>query len=398
MPAAPVVAIEVGTTKVVAVVGEMRDDGRLLFSGLGEHASKGVRKGEVIDLANAVVCVRGALQAAEESGQVTIREAHLALSGAHIQSQVTRGSIRVANPHEITRADIEQVMDLARAINLPPDREIIHTICQYFRIDDQKFVTNPEGLAGAKLSLDMLALHGVRTRLQNTVKVVESVPMDVADVAFSGLCAALAVLTPEQKETGVIVIDIGGGTTDFVAYIGKSLAIAGSLSVGGDHVTNDIALAFSVSMRQAESLKTETGSAVIEKVAPELTVELPPETGFPGRSVALSALHTVINARMDEIFRMVKAQLAQFDLQHQTGAGVALTGGGARMKGIVELAEEVFGLPCMVGRPVDADGITVLLDGPEYAAPVGMIRYGVRSVERATSSGFGGFISKIFKR
>ena len=377
MPLPPVVALEVGTSKVVAVVGEMREDGRLLITGMGEHVSKGVRKGEIVDLDNAVVCVRGALHAAEESGQVTIRRVHVAMSGGHIQSHVTRGSSCVLRPDgEITDVDIEEVIEMAKAVNLPSDREMLHTICQHFCVDDQQYVTNPRGLTGAKLTLNMLAVHGVRSRLHNTVKVVHSVPMEVQDVAFSGLCAGLAVLTPEQKEIGAVVIDLGGGTTSYVAHADKVLAAAGVIGVGGDHITNDISLAFNISLRHADLLKLEDGSAVVDPAHRARRVKVPEEVGFPEQSVGLGALHIVINARIRETLEIIKARLDSCEISSRFGAGVILTGGGARLGGVADVAAQVFGLPCRIGRASDVDGLAAAIEGPEYAAAIGMVRYG----------------------
>ena len=380
----PIVALEIGTTKTVALVGEMRDDGNIMVTGMGEHPTTGVRKGEVTDLENALVCARAALHAAEESGQVTIRQVHLALSGGHIQSLVNRGSAPVLDPNgEITDEDVNQVMNIARAINLPPDREVLHTICQEFYIDDQEKVVRPEGLEGAKLSVDMLALFGVRVRLRNTVKVVRSVPMGVQDVAFSGLCSALAVLTPEQKEAGVLLIDLGGGTTDYVAYATNTLAAAGALGIGGDHVTNDVAMAFSIPVRQAEALKRESGSAVIDLSARSRRISLPSEVGFSAKTISLHALQTVVHARMDEILCMIRTRIEPENLLHHIGAGVVLTGGGARMKEITTLAEKIFGLPCSVGAPRGVSGLAAAIAGPEYATPIGLVRYGFKAAAQA---------------
>jgi len=400
MSVPPIVALEIGTSKVIALVGEMREGGHIMITGMGRHPSSGVRKGEIIDLENAVVCVRSVLEAAEESGKVAIRQVHLAVSGGHIQSLVNRGTVPVLDRDgEITQEDIDQVMEVARAINLPPDRDILHTICQHFCIDDQERVLRPEGMEGAKLSMDMLVLHGVRNRLRNTVKVVRSVPMDVQDVAFSGLCSALAVLTPEQKTSGVVVIDMGGGTTDYLAYAGNVVAAAGVLGMGGDHVTNDIALSFNIPLSQAERLKQESGCAVMEAASASQWVALPPEVGFPGRSVSVRSLNTVINTRTDEILGMIRNCLEKENILHQLGAGVVLTGGGSHQKGIARLAEKIFGLPCSIGKPRNVSGLATATEGPEYATCVGMVQYGFRTLlGQRRVSGLGSWLKGLFGR
>lgn len=383
----PIVALEIGTSKVLALVGELREDGHVMITGMGEHPSTGVRKGEIIDLENAVICVRSALQAAEESGKVTIRQVHLAVSGGHIQSMVNRGAAPVLDKDGgVTEEDVEQVMEVARAVNLPPERDILHTICQHFCIDGQERVIKPEGMEGAKLSLDMLVLHGVRTRLRNTIKVVRSVPIDVQDVAFSGLCSALSVLTAEQKKSGAVVIDLGGGTSDYLAYAGNIVAVAGALGVGGDHISNDITLGFNIPMKQAEALKRESGCALPDTSNASQKITLPAELGFPGRSVSLKAIHTVISARIDEILGMIKKRLENEGILHHVGAGIVLTGGGSDLKGITELAERVFGLPCSIGRPRNISGLTVPTEGAEYATCSGLIQYGFKTANERESS------------
>jgi len=375
----PVVALEIGTSKVVALVGEMRNDGHIMITGIGEHPSVGVRKGEITDLENAAVCVRAALALAEESSRVAIRQVHLAVSGGHIQSVVNRGTVPVQDPEHIIRAeDVEQVKEVARAVNLPVDRAVLHTISQHYHVDDQGAVLNPEGLEGARLALDMLVLHGLRARVRNAMRVVASIPIEVEDVAFGGLCAALAVLTPEQKKAGVVLIDCGGGTTDYWAYAGGVVAAAGSLGVGGDHVTNDIMMAFNIPASQAEVLKRQSGSALVKAAGAGQRVALPAEVGFAGRSVSLRALHTVMHARMDEILGAIRRRLDQQGLLRNVGAGVVLTGGGALMKNVTELAQRIFGLPCAIGRPRNVAGLATPTEGPEYATVCGLLQYGFR--------------------
>jgi cell division protein FtsA len=396
----PVVALEIGTTKVLAFVGEIREDGHVMITGMGEHPSAGVRKGEVIDLENAVTCVRSVLAAAEETGKVSIRQVHLALSGGHIQTLVSRGMVPVrSKTGEITESDIEQVREVAKAVNLPADREIVHSIGQHYRIDDQEGVVRPDGMEGAKLSLDMLVLHGIRGRMHNVAKVVKNVPVEVQDVGFSGLCSALSVLTPEQKKSGVIVIDIGGGTTDYVVYADDVVAAAGALGIGGDHITNDIALAFNIPTSQTESLKREHGSAVVEPGAGSHKVDVPADVGFPGRSVSVKSLNTVINARVDEVLGTVKRRIEKDNLLRYVGAGVVLTGGVANMKGMTQLAEKVFRLPCSIGRPRNISGLALAASGPEYATCSGLVQLGFKQMaEKQQTQSFGDWLMGILGR
>lgn len=387
MAAAPVVGLEIGTTKVIALVGELRDDGVIMVTGMGERPSAGVRKGEIIDFENAAVCVKSVLAMAEERSNVAVREVLLAVTGGHLQGMINRGTVPVFDKDgEISADDIEEVMDVARAVNLPPEREVLHTISQYFYIDQDRPVINPEGMEGAQLSVDMLVIHGVRNRLNNTVRVAKSIPVDVQDVACSGLCSALSVLTAEQKKSGVVVIDIGGGVTDFVVYAEGVVAAASVLAVGGDHVTNDIAVGFGIPTAQAEQLKKENGSVHPRPTVDEPQVALPPEGGFPGRSVSVASLNAIMHARVEETLAMVKRRLEKDDLLHHLGAGVVLTGGGAYTTGIVNLAEAVFGLPASIGRPRNISGLASATSGPEYATASGLVHYGFKTVRNQSKA------------
>ena len=379
----PVVALEVGTSKVVALVGELRDDGHIVIIGMGEHPSSGIRKGEITDFNNALTCVKSALASAEETGQVAIHQVHLALSGAHLQSTVNRGNIPILNPAEgVGPEDVEQLTAVARAVSLPAERQILHSVGQVFYVDGER-VANPVGFECATLALDMLILHAKSNHIRNSVRLLRDIPMDVSDVAFSGLCSALAVLTPEQKEGGALVIDLGGGTTSYVAYAAGIFAAAGSLGLGGDHVTNDIALAFNIPRSQADRLKCTAGSVIAEDSQRGQRVELPPEVGYPGRSVSLAGLHNVMHLRMTEILQIILRDIERLGLHHQIGAGVVLTGGGAHMKGMIRLAERIFRAPCMVGRPMGFSGLTAVTERPEYATAAGLIRYGFKNARVA---------------
>jgi cell division protein FtsA len=218
--------------------------------------------------------------------------------------------------------------------------------------------------------------------------VIRSVPIGVQDVAFSGLCSALSVLTAEQKKSGVLVIDLGGGTTDFLSYAGSVVAAGGVLGVGGDHITNDIALAFNIPVAQAERLKCEAGSALVSAGGNDKRIPLPPEGGFPGRQVSLKSLHTVINARVDEILAAVLTAVERMGVSGPLGAGVVLTGGGAHLKGVCALAEQVFGVPCSIGRPRNITGLATATEGPEYATCSGLAQYGFRTAQDQQRGGF----------
>lgn len=381
MGLAPIVALEIGTSKVVALVGELREENHIVITGMGEHSSSGVRKGEMVDFENARICVKAALADAEETAQVAIHQVHLALCGGNIQSLVNRGTIPITDSKDgVTRDDVEQVTELARSVTLPPDRQILHSIGQIFYVDGQR-VARPEHFDCSTLALDMLLLHAQNNHLRNTVRLLrDDMDIDVADTAFGGLCSALAVLTPEQKEGGVLVIDLGGGTTTFTAYAGGIFAAAGAYAIGGDHVTNDIALAFNIPRTQAEHLKKTEGVALAESQPnrPQ-RIALPAEVGYPGRNVSLPGLQTVINLRMTELFQLILKDIERRGISHQIGAGVVLTGGGSQMKGLIKLAERIFRTPCMVGRPIGFSGLAAATEKPECSTTAGLLRYAFKN-------------------
>lgn len=370
-----VVALELGTTKVRALVGEAREDNHLMVLGLGECPSRGVRKSEIIDFDAALDCAKDALAQAEANANVGIKQVCLLVSGANLRALVNRGSIPLLDGGEITRDDIDHVLETARSINLQGDCEILHSICQHFEVDDQKGIVNPEGLEGSKLAADMLILYAPRTWLRNLIKVAKSATVDVQDVAASGLCAALAVLSHEDKQQGAVVIDLGGGSTNYVAYAGQAIAAAGSFAVGGDHLTNDLARGLKITLPQAERLKEEFGSAVIDLPHRGQHVELTSESAGRGRYVRLGDLQTITHLRMEETLTLVRDELERRDLLPYLGRGVILTGGGAYLQHLPELAEKVFNLPCQLGRPKDVSGLAIATDGPEYASTIGLLRY-----------------------
>jgi cell division protein FtsA len=382
----PLVALEIGTSKVAAVVGEVKPDGSLLITGMGREDSKGVRKGEIVDFDTALACVKSVLVRAEENAQVEIGSILLAVSGGHLQSLVNQGSKKITGKNaEITEADEAEVMDLARSFSLPPDREVIHSIGQHFIIDDGRIVHRAVGMEGSRLALDMLIVHGTRNRLHTPVRLVRTIPLELEDLVFGGLCSALAVLTPEQKESGALVIDLGGGTTDYVLYASSKIAAMGSLAVGGDHVTNDIATAFAIQTRQAERVKREQGSAVVDLSGKMKPVTVPADMSFEARTFTQGALQNVVNARMDETFQFILKRLHGENL-HQLKAGVILTGGGAKLKGVRELAEKVFRLPCSIGRIQGVSGAVTQVADPEFATVVGLVKFGHKTARQVTAS------------
>jgi len=398
MDLSPIAAIEIGTSRIRVVVGTMREDDHIQIIGMGECPSRGIRKGDIIDFDAALSCLKIAIQQADENSNVSIKRGFVAISGGHIQSIVNRGSIPVMDSDmEILPDHVDDVLEVAKAINLPPDRSIIHSICQYYYLDDQRGVVNPVGMEASKLAVDVLIVHGNGPRIRNLVKLLKSVPIDVDDTPLAGLCSALAVLQPEEKEHGALVIDMGGGTTDFLGYADSTIAVAGSLAVGGDHITNDIARGLRISISHAERIKEESGSAIINLNARSQKLELPSETGPEGRVVRLGDLHSITSLRAEEMLTMVKAEVDKSDLLQRFGSGVVLTGGGAHLDRMTELVEKTFGMACRVGKSRDISGLATISSLPEYATVIGLLRYASRTAKRSGNQGsLLGFFKRIF--
>lgn len=373
------VSLEIGTRVVRVVVGEFRHDGHLLVTGIGQVPSRGVRKAEIVSFDNAAACVNEALQAAEEQSRTLIRSVYLAISGAHIQCQENRGQTPIIPAgKEIDEEDINEALEAARAVSIPEDRVVIHTIRQKFVVDERSEVLDPRGISGRRLDACVLAIHAEKNRLTDLVRVAQACDVDVADVAFSGLCAALAVMTPEKKESGSLVVDLGAGTTDFLVYADRAIAAAGSIAVGGDHVTNDIAIGLGgLAYSTAEEIKVRYGSAGVTTDYDEV-IPVPSTTG-----VAASAyrrdLQLIISARLSELFEILRNMLEEWGLLRRLAGGVVLTGGGARMEGVTELCRHIMGLPCRVGLPHEVSGLALAGEAPELATTVGLLKYAYRA-------------------
>ncbi len=385
--------LEVGTSTVRVMVGEVRDDGVVTIVGIGEADSLGIRKGEITNRDEAIACVRKAIKNAEKNWRKSIRSVMLITSGGQAEAKKSTGIHRVVDPAdnqlaEVDETDVAEVVEIARRISLPENRIRLHTLEQYFQIDDTLNVTSPVGMACEELRVDMLTVHGKRSAVDNFKKLVDDVPIACTDAAFSGLCASMAVVSEEQKKAGVLLIDIGGGTTDFVLCYDGFVLTAGSFSVGGDHVTNDISVGLQIPLSQAEYIKKKEGCGLTNLMERDHNISIPAVSqGFGGKMVRAITLNTIINARMDEIFTLVKEQVDRQCPNVPLSAGVVLTGGGAFLTGARDLGQKVFNVPCLLGKPFDVQGLSTAKEGPMYACPIGAIRYAasLRTVEERPS-------------
>ena len=378
----PIAALEIGTSRTVVCVGEPDENGRVRITGVGTYPSTGVRKGQITDLAQAGIGVESAARQAEGQADVSIWQVLLAISGGHILAAVNTGMATIrSGDRVVSKEDIDEVTENARTVQVDADRQVLHTITQSYTVDDQQGIVKPEGMRCKMLTLNVMAVHGLKNRIDNAVSVAKSVQLEVSDVAFSGVCAALAVLTPEQKRNGVVLVDLGGGTTNYIAYCNNVISAVGCIAVGGDHVTNDIALAFNIPLNRAEEVKRAEGCALLDPETSGRRVVLSAEVGFEERLLSCKALHTVINARMDETFRLLRSKLDEAGVLPHLGAGVILTGGGAYLRKVSDLAQRVFGLPCRIGLPTNVDGLDKVDQPAALSTAAGLVLYGKMTYE-----------------
>jgi len=391
------VGLEIGTSKICMVVGEARSDGAIKILGVGQHPSAGVRKGEIVDPDTVQTCLHDALIRAEERSEVEVNSVFLAVAGDHIQSVNNRGTIRVADEKmEIGPEDLKEVKKIARDVAIPSENGFIHSIIQHYYVDGHEKVQNPLGMLGQKLEADYHIIHGVKNRIQNTIKCVREISLEVEDVVFGPVAAAQVVLNREAKNEGSLLIDMGGGTTDYICFVDGAVVASGSIGVGGDHITNDIALVLKIPLARAEKLKVAHGNAVLSEGASEsIAVD-----GESGRKVEKNYVNEIMNARVTELLSVLAEDLRGKGLLDKIGKGVYLTGGSSLMRGLDDVCAEIFQLPVQKNSRASMSGPAALFENPQYATPVGLIRYAQLLDEQRPAKGilanFGKKMGKIF--
>jgi cell division protein FtsA len=391
------VGLEIGTFKVCAVVGEARADGSLRILGVGESKSAGIRKGEIVDFNSAIQCVRDAVADAEEKADVEIESVWVAVTGSHIRSFNNRGVTNIPEDRgEIDSDDIRDVENSAKEVNIPDQNWFIHTITQHYYVDNQEGVVNPIGMIGNKLEADFHIVHGVKTRIQNTLRCVKEAGVDVEDVVINSIASAQVVLDQHQKDLGAIVLDIGGGTTDYLVYQNGAIQHSGVLAIGGDHITNDISIGLRIPIARAERLKIEEGSADPSAAQPGETIILKNDSGFSGCEIERESLNRIIHARVEELFQLVRRDIeAQCDID-LVRAGVMLTGGCCRLRGVRGVAEEVFDQPVHSVAAQEVAGPTSVFQNPQYATAIGIVKYAqLMQQEQEPDSLFSSFGKKL---
>ncbi|HEU5195357.1 MAG TPA: cell division protein FtsA [Methylomirabilota bacterium] len=374
-----IVGLDVGTTKICAVIGEPKPGGGLDVIAVGNAPSRGLRRGVVVNIDSTVEAIKQAVAEAEQMAGVDIAGVYAGIAGGHVRSLNSRGVVAISGrEREVSALDVERAVDAARAINVPQDREIIHVLPQTFMVDDADGVREPVGMSGVRLEVECHIVTAAVTSVQNVVRSVNRAGLAVQDVVLEPIASAEAVLFPDEKELGVVLIDIGGGTTDMALFRDGAVWHTAVLPLGGDHITNDVAVGLRTPMADAEALKKRYGCALTSLVPAEETVDVPSVGGRKPRELSRQVLSEIIQPRVEEIFALVAQGLAKAGFQDAATAGVVVTGGSSIMEGVPELAEAVFELPVRRGVPAEVGGLAEVVCSPIYATGVGLALYGAR--------------------
>ncbi len=372
------IGLDLGTTKVCAIVGVVKDDGQVDIIGIGISPSHGLKKGVVVNIDSTVESIKKAVQEAELMAGVEINSVFVGISGGHIKGLNSRGVAAIKNK-EVVAADVARAIDGARAVNFPSDQQILHVLPQEFIIDDQDGIKDPLGMSGTRLDVKVHIITGAVAAIQNIVKSCSRAGLNVNDLVLQPLASSRAVLTTEEQELGVVVVDIGGGTTDLAFFLEGSLWHTEVLPIGGNHVTNDIAIGLRTPASEAEKIKIKYGCALSSLVKHEETLDVPSVGGRPPRLLSRQILCEIIEPRVEELFGMVQQRLKKTGFEDMFASGVVLTGGTALMEGVQDAAERYLGLPIRKGTPRNIGGLMDVVNSPIYATGVGLVIYGAEN-------------------
>ena len=392
-----IVGLDLGTTKVCAIVGEVRDDGQVDIIGIGISPSHGLKKGVVVNIDSTVESIKKAVKEAELMAGVQINSVYVGISGDHIKGLKSQGVAAIKN-REVGSADVARAIDTARSIDIPGTQQILHVLPQEFIIDDQDGIKEPHGMSGTRLDVKVHIITGAVAAIQNIVKSCSRAGLHVNDLVLQPLASSRAVLTSEERELGVVVADIGGGTTDMALFREGSLFYTGVLPVGGNHVTNDIAIGLRTPASEAEKIKIKYGCALASLVKHEETLDVVSVGGRPPRLLSRQILCEIIEPRMEELFGLVQQRLKKTGFEDMFASGVVLTGGTALMEGVQDAAERYLGLPIRRGTPHSIGGLMDVVNSPVYATGVGLVLYGAENAQPAPRTfGSGGGLKRVWK-
>ncbi len=392
------IGFDIGTKKTTVIIGEINEEQKIEVVGIGTSESNGLRKGVVVDLEATVDGIKRAIEEAELMAGVEIDSAYVSISGAHIRSFNSRGVIAVSGKNrEITREDVNRVIEQARTVSIPPDREVIHVLPQEFIVDDQDGIKDPLGINGIKLEVNVHIVTSSITATQNLITCVHRAGIEVEDIVLSHVATSLAVLTPDEKELGVGLIDIGGGTTDIAIFERGSLWYTSVMPIGGDNFTNDLAIGLRTPISEAEKIKKKYGCVVNSLSEEDETIEVPSVGGRKPRILPKKILVDIIQPRAEEIFRLINDDIKKMGYEQSLNSGLVLAGGGALLEGLEEIAEEIFDLPVRRGTPSGVLGLVDRVNSPDYATAVGLLLYGYnqRFAIGARRKGKKGFFKNI---
>ena len=369
------VGLDIGTSKVVAIVGEVSADDEVEVVGLGSHPSRGLKKGVVVNIESTVQSIQRAIEEAELMAGCEIHSVYAGIAGGHIRSLNSHGIVAIRDS-EVSSTDVDRVIDAARAVAIPADQKILHILPQEFVIDGQEGIREPIGMSGVRLEARVHMVTGAVSAAQNIVKCVRRCGLEVDDVILQQLASSHSVLTEDEKELGACLCDIGGGTTDIAVFVQGAIHHSAVIPIAGDQVTNDIAVALRTPTHHAEDIKIRFACALTQLANPEETIEVPSVGDRPPRRLIRQTLAEVVEPRYEELFNLVATELNRSGFEEMIAAGVVLTGGGAKMEGVIDLAEEVFHMPVRLGTPQYVAGLVDVVRNPIYATGVGLLLFG----------------------
>jgi len=377
-----IVGLDIGTSKVVAIVGEITVDGEIEVIGIGSSRSRGLKKGVVVNIESTVHSIQRAVEEAELMAGCEVHSVFTGIAGSHIRSLNSHGIVAIRD-NEVSVSDVDRVIDAARAVAIPADQKILHILPQEFVIDSQEGIKEPIGMSGVRLEAKVHMVTGAVSAAQNIVKCVRRCGLDVDDIILEQLASSYAVLTEDEKELGVCLVDIGGGTTDIAVFTDGSIHHTAVIPIAGDQVTNDIAVALRTPTQHAEDIKVQYACALTQLAHSDETIEVPSVGERPARRLSRQTLAEVVEPRYEELFTLVQAELRRSGYEDLIAAGIVLTGGSSKMEGVVELAEEIFHMPVRVGVPQLVRGLSDVVKNPIYSTGVGLLIFGQRQSQDA---------------
>ncbi|CAN1534131.1 ftsA Cell division ATPase FtsA [Methylophilaceae bacterium] len=394
-----IVGLDIGTSKIVAIVGELQPEGTVKVIGLGQHISRGLKKGVVINIESTMQSIQRALEEAELMADCKINNVYTGIAGSHIKSLNSHGMVKIKDA-EVSQMDVDRVIETARAIALPADQQILHILTQEYIIDGQEDVREPLGMSGMKLEAKVHIVTGAVAAAQNIVKCIKRCGIEVSDLILQPLASSMAVLTEDEKELGVCLVDIGGGTTDIAVFKQGAIRHTAVVPIAGDQMTNDVAVAFRTPTQSAEDIKVKYGCALRQLADSRETVEVPGVDGREPRQLSVQTLAEVLEPRVVELYEMVLNELRRSGMEEMIASGIVITGGSAMMRGMVELGEEIFHMPVRMGLPRYVGGLSEVVGNPRYATGVGLVLMGKQQLERhltgqMESGSFGRMMEKM---